>query len=136
MTVPYAPKSGDEVYIIPTPATFGWAFSRSADPNNEAAARGYMLRAGYVFSLFADPLREGYYLLNVLPGTTANPTGIDETVWLNEMNYRWRIWAEDNDIDPDTDTNPADASAPVWVDAGSQLASLSAAAEVWGWTAL
>ena len=140
MTVAYVPKTGDEVYLIPTPSTFGWAFSRSISPDNAAAARGYMLRyagvTGYVYSLFADPLRAGFYLLNVAPGTTANPTGIAEATWLSEMNYRWRIWAVDNGIDPADDTDPAGTVGPVWVAKGSALASLSAAAEAWGWTTL
>lgn len=138
--VPYVAKPGDAVYLIPSPAAFGWAFSRSADPNNALAARGYMLRyagsTGYVFSVFADPLRAGFYLLNVAPGTAANPTGIAEETWLNEMNYRWRLWAVDNGVDPDTDTDPAGTVGPVWAAKGDQLASLSAAAEAWGWTAL
>ncbi len=136
MAVPYVAKPGDEAYLIPTPSTFGWAFSRSADPSNAVAARGYVLRDGYVFSLYADPLRAGYYMLNVEPGTTANPTGVGERTWLNEMNYRWRIWAVDNAIDPAADTDPAGTVGPVWAAKGSQLASMSAAAEAWGWTAL
>lgn len=136
MTVPYVPKSGDAAYLIPTPATFGWAFSRSADPNNTYAARGVMLRAGYVFDLYANPLKAGTYLLNVEPGTVANPTGIAEETWLNEMNYRWRIWAVANGIDPAEDTAPADVVGPVWTTKGSQLDSLAAAAEAWFWTAL
>ena len=136
MTAPYVPKSGDAAYLIPTPATFGWAFSRSADPNNTYAARGVMLRAGYVFDLYANPLKAGTYLLNVEPGTVANPTGIAEETWLNEMNYRWRIWAVANGIDPAEDTDPADVVGPVWTTKGSQLDSLAAAAEAWFWTAL
>lgn len=136
MTVAYVPKAGDAVYLIPTPATFGWAFSRSIDPDNALAARGYMLRAGYVFSLYADPIRPGFYRLNVLPGTSANPTGIAETTWLNEMNQRWRLWAVDNGIDPAVDTDPANVVGPVWVSKGSQLGSLADAAAAWQWTAL
>lgn len=136
MTVPYVAKPGDDVYLIPTPATFGWAFSRGIDPDNALAARGYMVRAGYVFSLFADPMRAGYYRLNVQPGTTANPTGVAEETWLNEMNYRWRQWAVDNSVDPDTDTDPAAVVGPVWVDEGDQLDSLAVAAPAWGWTTL
>lgn len=136
MPVPYVAKSDDEAYIIPTPATFGWAFSRSADPANTYAARGFVLRAGYVFQLFADPLRAGFYLLNVEPGTTANPTGVAERTWLNEMNCRWRIWAVDNAIDPAAETDPANVAGPVWVAKGGQIDSLALAAEAWGWTTL
>lgn len=136
MTVPYVAKPGDEVYLIPTPSTFGWAFARSADPNNGVAALGYLLRDGYVFSIFSDPLRAGFYRLNVEPGTVANPTGVGEVLWLNQMNYRWRIWAVDNGLDPDTDTDPAGTVGPVWAAKGDQLDSLAAAAAAWGWPTL
>jgi len=136
MGVPYVPQAGDQVYLIPDPAAFGWAFARSADPSNVAAARGYMLRrmgsTGYVFSLYADPMRAGAYLLNSAPGNAANPTGVAEGAWLNEQNYRWRRWAVDNGIDPDTVTNPS-GGGPVWVAKGEQLPSLAAAAAAWGW---
>ena len=136
MTAPYLPKPGDEVYLIPSPDVFGWAFSRGADPSNETLPRGFMLRAGRVFEVFADPIRSGSYLLNVEPGTTANPTGVTEAAFLSEMNYRWRLWAVANGIDPATNTDPADVAGPVWVAKGSALSSLADAAPAWQWTTL
>ena len=64
--------------------------------------------------------RDAYFLAGLSPG----PGGIVTVLTI------------DNAIDPAADTDPAGTVGPVWAAKGSQLASMSAAAEAWGWTAL
>ncbi len=145
MTAQYVARSADLAYRIPTPAAYGWAFARSMDPGGAALVTAVLLRDGLIYLMRDNPAHAGTYVLDAATRgratggastATGGAAGVPLAVFLSEMNFRWRLWAVDNGIDPADDAGGPAYGGPVWVGEGEALATLQAAATAWGWLPL
>lgn len=144
MTALYVARPGDLAYRVPAPRAFGFAFARSADPDNRAPVSAVLLRDGLVYLMRDSATRPGRHELDAATKGSATggassvshgPTGVPLAVFLSEMNARWRLWASTRIANLSNAGSPANGG-PVWAGAGSALATLQAAATAWGWEPL
>lgn len=144
MTALYVARSGDLAYRVDAPRAFGFAFSRSADPDGQRLITAVLLRDGVVYLMRDSATHVGRYELDGATKGSATggassvsngPTGVPLAVFLSEMNARWRLWAATRIANLNNAGPPANGG-PVWAGAGSALATLQAAATAWGWEPL
>lgn len=144
MTALWERRAADVAFSLPNPAAYGWAFARSLDPGGTALVSAVLLRDGLVYLMRTSSVYPGRYELdNATKGAatglastvSGGAMGVPLSVFLNEMNLRWRAWAATILADS-TNAGGAAYGGPVWAAAGQSLTTLEAAATAWRWEAL
>lgn len=110
----YVPQAGDALYTIPSPGSFGFAFSRGTDPSGATLPVAVVQRGSIVYQLRAA---SAYGIANaVYVCLTPMTTHYGESLagYLAFVQLAWNA-------------QTGDSSAPP--------ATLAAGAAVWGWVA-